>query len=323
MTVPDARSTEQQDVEVTVDLSTIVVSHNTREELERCLTGLAEASGETIVVDNASSDGSAELVRGSFPRVALIALPENRGFGSAANEGMQVARGRFFLLLNADARPLGDAVRSLVTFAEERAWCGAVGPRLRRPDGSIQPSVRGFPTLWRLATEYFFLRWFGRHTNALNAFYAASFDHSTVRDAEFLEAAVLLLRRDAVEDVGGFDPDFFMFNEEVDLCYRLRQAGWYVTFSPDAEFVHVGGASTRGAWPSMYREQLRSHLRFLAKHHGARSAERGRILLLWAQRLRALVFRLLRDHPRAELSREAALWLRSGRVGSLLGEQAR
>jgi N-acetylglucosaminyl-diphospho-decaprenol L-rhamnosyltransferase len=300
------------------DVSAIVVSHNTRVHLERCLASLGNGPNETIVVDNASTDGSVEAVRERFPSVRLITLRDNRGFGAAANEGMRHAYGRYFLLLNADTWPRGDAVRQLVAFADEQPRCGAVGPRLLRPDATVQRSVRGFPTLWRLATEYFFLRWFGLRTNALNAFYGANFDHRSVREAEFLEGAVLLLRRQAVEEVGGFDDDFFMFNEEVDLCYRLRRAGWSILFFPGAEFSHVGGAATQAVWPHMYREQLRSHLRFLAKHRGLPTAERGRMVLLWAQRVRALAFRLLRNHPRAQLSREAAHWLRSAGVRRLL-----
>lgn len=320
----DARTQSRPPAErAAVDVSAIVVSHNTQSHLERCLTGLAGTADETIVVDNASTDGSAELVREAFPWAKLIALRENRGFGAANNEGMRAARGRYFLLVNSDAWPIGDAVRRLVTFANERPRSGAIGPRLIGPDASIQPSVRGFPTLWRLATEYFFLRWLAPRTNALNAFYGANFDHSSVREAEFVEGAVLLLRREAIDEVGGFDATFFMFNEEVDLCYRLKQAGWLVTFFPGAEFCHIGRASTQAVWPRMYREQLRSHLRFLAKHRGMRAARRARMLLLLALRLRALVFRLMRDRERAHLSREAALWLGSADVGSLLDRRIR
>ena len=100
------------------------------------------------------------------------------------------------------------------------------------------------------------------------SFYGAGFDHKTAREAEFLTGAVLLLRRAAMDEVGEFDTDFFMFSEEVDLCYRMHEAGWGVEFTPDAQFVHVGGASTRLDWPPMYREQVRGHLRFFAKHRG-------------------------------------------------------
>ncbi len=176
--------------------------------------------------------------------------------------------------------------------------------------------MRGYPTPWRLATEYFFLRWLAPRSRLLNSFYGAGFDHRSARDVEFLVGAVLLVRRSAFDEVGGFDPDFFMFNEEVDLCYRLTHTGWRVRFCPTGEFVHVGGASTSKVWDSMYREQLRSHLRFLTKHDSPEVAERMRRALVWAMRLRTLVFR----GERRRLSREAAQWLASAPAAELIAE---
>jgi N-acetylglucosaminyl-diphospho-decaprenol L-rhamnosyltransferase len=302
---------------VPTGVSIIIASHNTRAHLQRCLSALGDAH-ELIVVDTASTDGSQRLVRRCFPHVLLIELDANPGYGGALNEGMARASGSYLLLMNADAWPVADAVERLVEFAEGEPRAGVVGPRLLNPDGTLQASVRGFPTLWRLATEYLFLRWLAPRSHALNAFYGARFDHRSRRDAEFLVGAVLFVRRQVVTDVRGFDTDFFMFNEEVDFCYRARAAGWKVVFWPDAEFVHIGGASTAQAWSRMYREQLRSHLRFLAKHHGLRQAERARRLLVVAMRLRALVFAIVGQPARRSLSRDAASWLRSGDAGSLL-----
>jgi GT2 family glycosyltransferase len=126
--------------------------------------------------------------------------------------------------------------------------------------------------------------------------------------------AVMLARRAAIEDVGGFDEDFFMFSEETDLCYRVRHAGWKVVFTPEAEFVHLGGATTRLDWGPMFREQLRGHMRFLAKHRGLRTAERARRLLLASMRLRERVF----SGERAHAYREASRWLASGDARALL-----
>ncbi len=294
-------------------LSAVIASHNTRDYLERCLAALG-AEHEVIVVDSGSTDGSQTLVRDQFPSVRLVELDRNRGYGTALNAGIEAAASRYLLLMNADAWPLTDAVDKLLACADREPSAGVVGPRLLNPDGSLQPSVRGFPSPWRLATEYLFLRWLGPRTRLLNAFYGAGFDHRTARDAEFLVGAVLLVRRSVVDAVGGFDESFFMFNEEVDFCYRVRAGRWRVVFCPEAEFVHVGGASTRRVWPQMYREQLRSHLRFLAKHRGLRQAERARRLLLVAMALRTLVFR----GERRRISREAASWLAQGETPALL-----
>jgi N-acetylglucosaminyl-diphospho-decaprenol L-rhamnosyltransferase len=299
------------------EVSVIVISHNTRALLERCLTELG-AGHELIVVDTGSTDGSPEVVRASFPEARLVALGGNPGYGAAANEGFAIASAPLLLVLNADAWPLGDAVERLAEFAAAEPRAGIVGPRLLNPDGTLQPSVRGFPTLWRLATEYLFLRWLAPRSRALNAFYGSRFDHGSQRDAEFLVGAVLLIRREVVSEIGPFDTSFFMFNEEVDFCYRARAAGWRVVFWPGAEFVHVGGASTGQTWPEMYREQLRSHVRFLAKHRGVREADRARRLLATAMRVRAAVFAIVRRPDRRALSLDAAAWLGSRNTTALL-----
>lgn len=295
----------------------IIASHNTRAYLDRCLSEIVDQD-EVIVVDSASTDGSLDLVRTSFPQVRLVELDRNPGYGAALNVGIAEASGRFLLLMNADAWPRPHAVERLVEFAESEPHVGIVGPRLVNLDGTLQPSVRGFPSLWRLATEYLFLRWLAPWSRALNAFYGSGFDHRSRCDAEFLVGAVLLVRRQLLDEVGLFDTGFFMFNEEVDLCYRARAARWSVVFWPDAEFVHAGGASTSQAWPTMYREQLRSHLRFLAKHHGLREADRARKLLSVAMRFRALVFAIVGRLDRRRISLDAARWLRSGDANTLL-----
>ena len=279
--------------------------------IERCLESVR--GHERIVVDHGSTDGTLELVRERFPDARLIEQ-ENRGLGGGSNAGMRVASGDYFLLLNSDAWAVGDAVARLVEFAEAHPEAAVVGPRLSYPDGSLQRTVRGFPTLWRLATEYLFLRKLAPRSRSLNAFYGAGFAHDEVREAEFLMGACLLVRREAADTVGLFDENFFMFSEETDWCYRFRQAGWKVLFYPGAEFVHVGGATTRQNWGPMFREQLRGHLRFLAKHRGAREAERARKLLLASLRLRGLVF----PGERGRTYGEAARWLAAAPARELL-----
>ena len=231
--------------------------------------------------------------------------------GGGNNAGMRLASGRYFLLLNSDAWLVGDAVDQLAYFADQRPDAAVVGPRLLNPDGSLQRSARAFPTLWRLATEYLFLRKLAPRSRVLNTFYEGGFDHDEVREVDWLFGACLLVRRDAADEVGLFDEDFFMFSEETDWCYRFRQAGWRVFFFPGAEAVHVGGASHGG---SLFAENVRGHLRFLAKHRGTREAERARRLLLAGVRLRLLLFR----GERRRSYREAARWLSSGDAGSLL-----
>jgi N-acetylglucosaminyl-diphospho-decaprenol L-rhamnosyltransferase len=292
------------------DVSVVVVTLNSMPYLERCLESVA--AYEVVVVDHGSTDGSLELVRERFPQARLIEQ-KNRGFGAGMNTGMRAAAGRYFLLLNADAWPVGDAIERLRIFADEHPEAGVVGPRLLHPDGTLQPSVRGFPTLWRLATEFFFLRKLAPRSRLFNAFYGAGFDHRSVCEAEWLGGACLLVRREAADAVGPFDEDFFLFSEEVDWCYRFRQAGWKVLFYPGAEFVHVIGAAYN---PWLFDELVSAHVRYFAKHRGLREAERLRRLLLVALRLRGVVFR----GERGTMYRRAARRLASGSAETLLAE---
>jgi N-acetylglucosaminyl-diphospho-decaprenol L-rhamnosyltransferase len=293
------------------DVSVVVVTYNALPWVERALESVR--GHETIVVDHGSTDGTLELVRERFPEARLIEQ-ENRGLGGGSNAGMRVASGDWCLLLNSDAWATDGALERLASFGEANPEAAVVGPKLRFPDGRLQRSVRGFPTLWRLATEYLFLRKLAPSSRALNAFYGNGFGYDRPLEAEFLMGAVLLVRREAADTVGLFDEDFFMFSEETDWCYRFRQAGWKVLFTPDAEFVHVGGATTQKNWTPMFREQVRGHLRFLAKHRGPREADRARRLLTFSLRLRGLAFRGARGRTYAEAGR----WLAGSSLEELL-----
>jgi GT2 family glycosyltransferase len=286
----------------------VVVTYDALPWIEHCLQSVAGVP--VVVVDVGSRDGTVALIRGSFPDVRLIEA-ENRGLGAGWNLGLREAETRYALILNADAWLEGDALARLVAFADAHPRAAIVGPRLLNRDGTLQRSVRGFPTLWRLATEYFFLRKLAPRSRALNSFYGGGFGHDEVREVDFVMGACMLVRRVAIDEVGLLDEDYFLFSEETDWCFRFRQAGWQVLFFPGAECVHVGGASHGG---HLYRENLRGHLLFLWKHRGPREAERARRLLLAALRVRGVLFR----GDRGRLYRDAASWLGSGSARELL-----
>jgi N-acetylglucosaminyl-diphospho-decaprenol L-rhamnosyltransferase len=292
------------------DVSAVVVTYNAAPWIERSLESIRDAVSELVVVDHGSTDGTLELVRERFPEARVIEQ-ENRGFGGGNNAGMRAASGDYVLLLNPDAWFLGDGLAKLVEFAEGHPEAGVVGPRLLHPDGSLQRSVRGFPTPWRIATEWFFLRKLAPRSRMFNAFHGGPADHESVYEAEWLGGACLLVRRAALDEVGGFDEGFFLFSEEVDWCYRFRQAGWKVLFYPGAEVVHVIGASHD---PHRYSELGLSLLRFLRKHAGPGEAERARRVLVAALAFRGVVFR----GARGRMYREAARRLRSGEATALL-----
>jgi len=290
------------------EISVVVVTYDAMPWIERCLESVR--GNEVIVVDHGSRDGTLELVRERFPEVRVI-QQENRGMGGGNNAGMRAAQGRYTFLLNSDAWVVGDALDRLAAYLDAHPAVAVAGPRLTNPDGSLQRSIRGFPTLWRLATEYFFLRKLAPRSRLLNAFYGGGFRHDQTGEVETLYGPALLVRREAADAVGLFDERFFMFSEETDWTYRFRQAGWTVAFVAEAEVVHVGGASHGG---QLYVENLRGLLRFFAKHRGRREAERARRLLLAALWLRVLAF----SGDRRRRYRDGARFLASGDVASLL-----
>jgi N-acetylglucosaminyl-diphospho-decaprenol L-rhamnosyltransferase len=290
------------------DASVVIVTYNGLPWIEQALESVAGA--ETVVVDNGSTDGTVAFVRERFPDARLLEQ-ENRGLAAGWNAGVAATSGRYVLLLNSDAWLDAGALDALVAYADAHPDVAVVGPRLRNPDGTLQRSVRGFPTLWRLATEYFFLRKLAPRSRLLNGFYAGGFAHDEERDADFVMGAVWLVRRAAIDEVGPADEEFFLFSEEVDWAYRFRKAGWRSVFFPGAEATHVYGASHKGR---LYLELQRGHLRFFAKHHGAAYAERVRKLLRAGLLLRGAVYRGERGRP----YREAAAWLGSGTVDRLL-----
>jgi N-acetylglucosaminyl-diphospho-decaprenol L-rhamnosyltransferase len=290
------------------DVSVVVVTWNAAGHVERCLGSVR--GYETVVVDNGSTDGTVALVRERFPAVSVVEQ-ENRGMGGGNNAGLRATSKPYVFLLNSDAWVVADGIDRIAAFADAHPRAAVVGPRLSNEDGSLQRSVRGDPTTWRLATEYLFLRKLGPRTQALNAFYGGGFSYEEPRQVESLMGAALLVRRSATEEVGLFDEDFFMFSEETDWLFRFRRAGWQVWFTPYAEVVHLGGASHGGR---LYIENLQGILRFQLKNRSPREAERARRLLLWSLRLRALVFR----GERGDTYWEGARFLASGDVPALL-----
>src|SRR5262245_42316103 len=210
-------------------VAAVVVTYDALPWIEKCLDSLAGV--ETVVVDNGSSDGTVAFVRERYPEVRLVES-ENRGLGAGWNIGLRETASTYALLLNADAWLVAGALDRLVAFADGRPRAAVVGPRLLNPDGTLQRSVRGFPTVWRLATEYLFLRRLAPGSSAFNAFYGGGFDHDEVREVEVVMGACLLVRRAAVDEVGYSDEDYFLFSEETDWCFRFREAGWDVVFFP-------------------------------------------------------------------------------------------
>jgi N-acetylglucosaminyl-diphospho-decaprenol L-rhamnosyltransferase len=286
----------------------VVVTYDALPWIEQCLTSVAGV--ETLVVDNGSTDGTVDLVRETFPGVRLIES-ENRGLCAGWNIGIRATTAEHVLVLNADAWLVENALEALVDAADRHPRAAAIGPRLLNTDGTLQRSVRGYPTVWRIATEYLYLRKLAPRSQALNAFYGAGFDHETEREVEWVMGASVLVRRAAYEDVGPFDERYFMFSEEVDWMRRAADRGWSVVFTPDARCVHVGGAAHGGR---LFRENVSGLLRYLSLHGKPGDAEHARKLLRASLLVRGRLYR----GDRGRLYREVAAWLGSADAESLI-----
>ena len=286
----------------------VVVTYDALPWIEQCLASVAGI--ETVVVDNGSSDGTVDVVRERFPQVRVLES-SNDGLAAGWNRGIAETGCEHVLVLNADAWLVEDALSRLVAAADRHPRAAAIGPKLLNPDGSLQRSVRGFPTTWRLATEYLYLRKLAPRSRSLNAFYGAGFDHESERAVEWVMGACFLLRRNAYDEVGPFDERFFLFSEEVDWMRRATDRGWSVVFTPEARCVHVSGAAHGGR---LYRENVRGHLRYLSLHGRPGEAERARKMLRASLAVRGRIHR----GERARFYRDAAAWLGSGDVDALL-----
>ena len=264
-----------------VELAVVIVNWNTRlfllDALEALPAALDGLSAEVWVVDNASTDGSAEAVRAAHPAAQLILNRANRGYAAAVNQGIAASRGPYVLVSNADARPLPGAVRRLVAFADLHPRVAVVGPELLGPDGQYQASATRFPTL---ASELLSASGLGRRFARSTYPDLGPSPSSEPRQVDCPVGACFLVRRAAVETVGPLDESFFMYAEELDWFWRLRRVGWECWHVPAAQVVHAGGESTRQARPDMYRALYRAKVRFFALHRGAGQAAVLRVLFL-------------------------------------------
>jgi GT2 family glycosyltransferase len=262
------------------DVSIVIVSFNTRDVLRDCLRSVYREMGslrvQVIVVDNASVDGSAAMIKQEFPEALLMRSEVNLGFGRANNMGFQSARGRYIVLLNSDAFLTEGSLERSVAYMEATPRAGLGGGRLIGRDGSWQPSARMFPTVFSdlivlsgLAARFPRSRLFGRFDRT----WANPMDAA---DVDWVPGAFSILRAETLAAVGAFDPRFFLYYEEVDLCLRIKQKGYSICYWPDIVIVHIGGESSRqvrslqlsrtGAQLTLWR--MRSMLLYYRKHHG-------------------------------------------------------
>jgi len=329
----------------TPDLSIVIVSWNVRELLRRCLESI-EASArrsdgmfawvnkgddkpgwtyEVFVVDNASTDGSPEMVRESFPHVHLIVNDRNLGFTVANNQAIRRSGGRYVLLLNCDTEVVGDALSKMVEYMDAHSQVGVLGPQLLNPDGTIQSSRRRFPTMATAFLESTLLQQWWPRNKVLDRYYMKDTPDDRIQEVDWVVGACLLARREAINQVGLLDEGFFMYSEELDWCYRIKRAGWKVVYLPTAQVIHYEGKSSEQVVPARHIRFQTSKVRFFRKHHGLIRSEllRWFILATYIYQLIEEGAKWLLGHKRplrASRVRAYLKVLRSGLRGGPVGE---
>lgn len=265
-----------------LDVSVIIVNWNTKGLLQNCIESVYQQAGdiqyEIIVVDNASSDGSAEMVTTNFGQATLIRNAQNRGFAAANNQGLAVAKGRYVLLLNSDTVVLDGAIAKTVSFADNNPEVAVVGCRVLNADRTLQPTCFMFPSLLNLilSSTYLYKLWPGSRFWGRERM--SWWDRKDVREVDVVTGCFMLVRREAFAQVGLMDERFFVYGEETDWCYRFKRAGWKVMFAPVAEIVHFGGGSSRRDKTKMRLQLSGSILLFLRKHKGRPTYAAGCLL---------------------------------------------
>ena len=313
-------------------LTILIVSWNVRELLRRCLLALeqfpaTQTEQDILIVDNASSDGTVEMVRTNFPKVRLIANNTNRGFTGGNNDGLNqfftpsaprpTPDSSYILLLNPDTEVTAGALDALLTYAESHPDVGLVGPELRYADGSVQSSRRRFPTLWTGLLESTWLQRLAPSA-VLDQFYMRDVPSDQTVDVDWVVGAAMLVRAETIQQVGLLDEDrFFMYSEETDWCYRIKQAGWRVVYHPASMIIHHEGQSSKQVSARRMLLFNTSKVRYFAKHYGQTTAivVRSGLLLqfIWQLGLEASKWLLGNQRP-LRRERLLAYWavIRSG-----------
>jgi len=268
-----------------IDLSICTVSWNVKKLLKECIESVWSNTKnilfEMTVVDNNSSDDSVQMVQKEFPQVKLIRNNTNAGFTKASNQAIKISIGRYIILLNSDTKVVNNALGVMVKFMDSHPDCGALGCKLLFPDGSLQRSCKTFPTLWSLFLNTIFLdqlfpksKFFGKH-------FMTWWDHNDVREVDQPMGSALMIRKDVLDAVGLLDENILFWYDEVDLCYRIKKAGWKIYFTPDAQIIHHLSQGFK-QWKSLKQVikgaivWRKSRNYFFGKHHGKLS-----VMFLW------------------------------------------
>ena len=259
-----------------IRLSIVIVTWNAYKYVEECLRSLAPIcadNAEVIVVDNASSDGTPQLIEQEFPNVKLLRNESNCGFAKANNIAMAVSRGKYVCLVNSDVNVPGSCVPPMLAYMDEHPEIGLLGPRMRTANGAIGRSYMRFPSLWKMFCRALALDRLLPNCRVFGGFLMGDFDNTRTAPVDVLNGWFLLIRRSALEQVGGLDEGFFMYGEDIDWCRRFHKKGWQVVYYAGSEALHYGGGSSRKAPIQFYVEMQRANLRYYWKSYQSRLAQ--------------------------------------------------
>ncbi|MHB8413709.1 MAG: glycosyltransferase family 2 protein [Candidatus Acidiferrales bacterium] len=267
-----------------IRISIVIVTWNARQFALECLDSLVEyrldPCVEIIVVDNASSDGTPEIINRKYPFVRVIQNARNFGFAKANNIGMLASRGRYVCLINSDVVVPRDCLEKMASYLDRNPTIGVLGPQMIGPDGTVGRSCMSFPTVWACFCRALALDVLIPKSQLFGRLLMTHFAHDRIADVEVLNGWFWMIQRKAIENVGLLDERFFMYGEDVDWCKRFHNAGWRIVYFADAEAIHYGGASSSDAPIRFYIEMHRARLQYWRKHHSI-VAQKAFIFTAW------------------------------------------
>jgi GT2 family glycosyltransferase len=278
------------------DVSVIIVNWNVCDILRNCLHSVYEETKdikfEVIVIDNASIDNSVEMIKSEFPQVTLIQNNENRGFAAANNQGMKIALGRYVLLLNPDTIVLDGAIQKTVAYADANPDIGVTGCQVWLNENEIQKTCFSFPSVYRLLLQKTGLIRLFPHSRFFSKDIYGWWDRTTPMEVDVVSGMYMLVRREAIEQIGLMDEAYFVYAEETDWCYRFKKAGWRCFFTPIARIIHLDGGSksTEKISVRMFVQQQKSLLIFYRKNLGVISWMEAKIIYIFAMLVRYSIF---------------------------------
>jgi GT2 family glycosyltransferase len=271
-----------------IDISIIIVSWNAKELLDECLQSIYKnpfkCELETIIVDNASTDGAPYLVKEKYPQVKLICNSENLGFAKANNIGIEKSTGKYVCLINSDAVALDNCLELMCNYMNQNPKIGILGPKVLYGDGRLQLSCKEFPTFWKNICQILALEKFFPKSKLFGGEKMLYWSHDSIREVDYMGGCFLMVRKCAIDHVGLLDDTFFFYGEDKDWCKRFWKAGWKVVYFPEARAIHYSKGSYKDP-VKLYIQMTNANIQYYSKHHG----RLAKITFIWSDIIRQTI----------------------------------